>query len=168
MEGLAGLQAVSVGTTGGIQRAYHTHCCCVAFLASLTALGVYEGEERRHKFERMRHSHESYREFNIATSYKPTILPCLEALLELDNKELPDLLKYSRELKFRYQPSSHAALTACLRRDSQEEDPPTPETWTLTETRLVCAKILPRSTRSIPCSSLTRATSATRASSART
>jgi len=33
-----------------------------AFFASLTALGVYEGEERRHKFERMRHSHESYRE----------------------------------------------------------------------------------------------------------
>jgi hypothetical protein len=115
-----------------------------AFFASLTALGVYEGEERRNKFERMRHSYESYREFNVATAYRPTILPCLEGLLELDDKELPDLMKYNRELKFRYDPSRHAGLAACLRRDSQDEDPPAPEKWTLAETRLVRAKILPR------------------------
>ena len=71
-------------------------------------------------------------------------MPCLEALLELDDKELPDLLKYNRELKFRYRPSSHTPLAACLRKDSQEDDPPAPETWTLNETRLVRAKILPR------------------------
>lgn len=115
-----------------------------AFLASLTALGVYEGEERRNKFERMRHSYESYRDFTTATASKPTILPCVEALVDLEDRDLVTLLKYDRELKFNFVPSKHAALTACLRKDGQDEDPPVPATWTLAETRLVRAKIIQR------------------------
>lgn len=115
-----------------------------AFLASLTALGVYEGEERRNKFERMRHSYESYRDFTTSTASRPTILPCVEALVELEDNDLLTLLKYDRELKFNFVPSRHAALAACLRRDDQDEDPPVPEKWTLAQSRLVRAKIIAR------------------------
>lgn len=108
-----------------------------AFLASLTALGVYEGEKNRQNFERMRHAYEINRDYNNFSTTRSSPTPCFEALTNISNADLVKLMKYSETKNFVFDPTQHAGLYECLDEASQ---PPT--AWNLKSTRKTRERVL--------------------------
>ena len=108
-----------------------------AFLASLTALGVYEGEKSRQNLERLKHAYEVNRDYNNYTASRPSMTPCFEALTTISNADLVKALRYSDTKTFSYDPSKHTALTECL-----DKPPLNSGAWTVDQTRQVRAKVL--------------------------
>ena len=105
-----------------------------AVFASLTALGVYEGEQNRQIFERRAHAYtviHDYSNFVIAT--QATMRPCIAFLQTLGNDDLSDILFYGRTEHFQYDPQRHKPLEACVSDGSVAADQP----WSLARTRLV-------------------------------
>jgi hypothetical protein len=105
-----------------------------AVFASLTALGVYEGEQNRQIFERKAHAYtviHNYSDYIIASKF--AIRPCLSFLQTLDKNELSDILFYSRTEHFQYDAHRHKPLEACLYDGPITGDQP----WSLAATRAV-------------------------------
>lgn len=115
---------------------------CAAFFASLTALGVYEGERSRQQFEKMRHSYEMHYEFVKFVTAQKSLLPCYEALNELAEDDLKSVLMYDRTRNFALSPSRHASLAECLVDSSAAVE--NPEQWGPATTRLIRSAVLRR------------------------
>lgn len=113
---------------------------CAAFFASLTALGVYEGESNRQQFDKLRHSYEMHLEFVKFVAAQRSLLPCYQALNELSESELKSVLSYDLAANFEYVPSRHGSLTECL----VESVTPVPEQWGPFQTRLVRSAVMRR------------------------
>lgn len=112
-----------------------------AFFASLTALGVYEGEKNRQQFERMKHAYEVYRDYGNYLDSKPSALPCMDVLAQLQTSDLIGLMRFVETAKFQYEPARHGNLAACLD-DQRKSKPMTPELWSVDDTRYVRFKML--------------------------
>jgi hypothetical protein len=104
-----------------------------AVFASLTALGVYEGEQNRQIFERKAHAYTVIHNYSNYIAAKFAMRPCLSALQTLDKEELSDILFYNRTEHFQYDPQRHKPLEACLSDSPLGSD----QTWSLNATRSV-------------------------------
>lgn len=115
---------------------------CAAFFASLTALGVYEGDYNRHQFEKLRHSYEMHLEFVRFVSAQRSLLPCYQALNELSESDLKSVLSYDLAASFEFNPSRHGSLVECL--VESVTGTTTPEQWGPFQTRLVRSAVMRR------------------------
>lgn len=104
-----------------------------AVFASLTALGVYEGEQNRQIFERKAHAYVVIHNYSNYIASKFAMRPCLSFLQTLDKNELSDILFYSRTEHFQYDQQRHKPLEACLPDGPLGSDQP----WSLNATRSV-------------------------------
>jgi hypothetical protein len=104
-----------------------------AVFASLTALGVYEGEQNRQIFERKAHAYTVIHNYSNYIAAKFAMRPCLSTLQALDKEELSDILFYNRTEHFQYDQQRHKTLEACLPDGPPASDQP----WSLNATRSV-------------------------------
>jgi hypothetical protein len=104
-----------------------------AVFASLTALGVYEGEQNRQIFERKAHAYTVIHNYSNYIASKFAMRPCLSFLQTLDKEELSDILFYNRTEHFQYDRQRHKPLEACLSDRPLGSDQP----WSLNTTRSV-------------------------------
>jgi hypothetical protein len=103
-----------------------------AVFASLTALGVYEGEQNRQIFERRAHAYTVIHDYsNFVIASQATMRPCIAFLQTLNNEDLSDILFYSRTEHFQYDAQRHKPLEACVNDGSQDQ------AWSVAKTRLV-------------------------------
>lgn len=112
-----------------------------AFFSSLTALGVYQGEQNRQQFERMKHAYEVYRDYGAYLDNHPSALPCMEVLTRLAPSDLVNVMRYAETAGFRYDPARHGALTVCLD-GARRRQPASADDWTVEDTRYVRFKML--------------------------
>jgi hypothetical protein len=104
-----------------------------AIFASLTALGVYEGEQNRQIFERKAHAYTVIHNYSNYIASKFAMRPCLSFLQTLDKDELSDILFFNRTEHFQYDQQRHKPLEACLSDSPLGSDQP----WGLNATRSV-------------------------------
>jgi hypothetical protein len=86
-----------------------------AFFSLHTALSVYEGEERRLHFEKMRLTSQTYQDYIKRVTERPSTFPCLEVLVALEAPELDRLLRYTPQSAFEYDATRHQSLASCLK-----------------------------------------------------
>lgn len=112
-----------------------------AFFSSLTALGVYQGEQNRQAFERMRHAYEVYRDYGNYLDNHAHALPCMEVLTQLSSADLVNVMRYVETANFRYDPARHKGLPSCLDTERQRQLAASGE-WAVEDTRYIRFKML--------------------------
>lgn len=146
------LDTLPVAPAGGLSRLWRGLLACgrtvpvalttgTAFFSSLTALGVYQGEQNRQAFERMRHSYEVYRDYGTYLDTHAHALPCMEVLTRLPSADLVNVMRYAETAGFRYDPVRHVGLPACLDTERHRQLTASGE-WTVEDTRTVRFKML--------------------------
>lgn len=88
-----------------------------ALFSLQTALSVYQGEEHRLHFEKMRLTSHTYQEYikRATSSDRPSVFPCLEVLTGLNDADLTQIMRYAAKPTFAYDETRHKDLKECAR-----------------------------------------------------
>jgi hypothetical protein len=91
-----------------------------AVLALFTARSVYQGEQERATYEKMRYTHATYSSYIDFRRSRGRTLQCTAALIDakkVTDDDLRAILLFDRGIEFKYDKIRHADLVECVERD---------------------------------------------------